>query len=199
MTPEPARTPRGERRRRALVDAAAAVLADEGFDALTHRAVAARAGLPLAATTYYFGSRDDLTAAALGRLLERHMARARRRARRLPAAPAPPDEAARALVAVVSGGAGQRGRGALLTFYERYAQAGRRPQLRGPVRAANEELTGLLAECLGRMGHPADPDLARLVMAAADGLLLAGLVEGAADPAEDAAGGVARILAGAAA
>ena len=67
------------------------------------------------------------------------------------------------------------------------------------MRAANEELTGLLAECLGRMGHPADPDLARLVMAAADGLLLAGLVEGAADPAEDAAGGVARILAGAAA
>jgi TetR/AcrR family transcriptional regulator, regulator of biofilm formation and stress response len=36
------------------------VVADDGVGGLTHRAVAARAGVPLAATTYYFASKSDL-------------------------------------------------------------------------------------------------------------------------------------------
>ena len=44
------RTARGERRRQVLVQAAADLLLDEGLASLSHRAVAARAGLPLAAT-----------------------------------------------------------------------------------------------------------------------------------------------------
>jgi len=53
-------TPKGERRRYALVSAAADLLCEGGFDAVRHRAVARRAGLPLASTTYYFSSLDDL-------------------------------------------------------------------------------------------------------------------------------------------
>ena len=53
-------TPKGERRRYALVSAAAELLCEGGFDAVRHRAVARRAGLPLASTTYYFSSLDDL-------------------------------------------------------------------------------------------------------------------------------------------
>ena len=53
-------TPKGERRRYALVSAAAELLCEGGFDAVRHRAVAQRAGLPLASTTYYFSSLDDL-------------------------------------------------------------------------------------------------------------------------------------------
>ncbi len=49
-------TPKGERRRYALVSAAADLLCEGGFDAVRHRAVARRAGLPLASTTYYFFS-----------------------------------------------------------------------------------------------------------------------------------------------
>ena len=60
-----ASTPKGERRRQALVAAAAQLLSEGGFDAVRHRAVAERAGLPLASTTYYFSSLDELIAAAV--------------------------------------------------------------------------------------------------------------------------------------
>src|SRR5690606_41594853 len=60
-----ASTPKGERRRAALVAAAAELLAEGGFDAVRHRAVAERAGLPLASTTYYFDSLDELLCAAM--------------------------------------------------------------------------------------------------------------------------------------
>src|SRR4051812_49583078 len=60
-----AATPKGERRRQALVEAAIGLLVDGGFDAVRHRAVAERAGLPLASTTYYFDSLDELVTAAI--------------------------------------------------------------------------------------------------------------------------------------
>jgi AcrR family transcriptional regulator len=60
-------TTKGERRRRELVAAAAELLRLGGFDAIRHRAVAERAGLPLASTTYYFASLDDLVTAATER------------------------------------------------------------------------------------------------------------------------------------
>src|ERR1700759_5081568 len=60
LTVTAAVTPKGERRRYALVSAAADLLCEGGFDAVRHRAVARRAGLPLASTTYYFSSLDDL-------------------------------------------------------------------------------------------------------------------------------------------
>jgi len=41
------------------------VIAEVGIGRTTHRAVAARAGLPLGATTYYFPTLDDLIAAGL--------------------------------------------------------------------------------------------------------------------------------------
>jgi len=47
-------------RRRALLEATLRVMRRGGLRAVSHRAVAAEAGLPLAATTYYFRSLDDL-------------------------------------------------------------------------------------------------------------------------------------------
>jgi len=47
-------------RRRGILDAALGVIADGGVDAVTHRRVAAAAGVPLGSTTYYFASRDEL-------------------------------------------------------------------------------------------------------------------------------------------
>ncbi|MET9328780.1 TetR family transcriptional regulator [Tsukamurella sp. NPDC003166] len=58
-----------ERRRREIVDAAAAIVVEQGPDALTHRKVAARAGVPLGSTTQYFATLDDLRAAALAALI----------------------------------------------------------------------------------------------------------------------------------
>jgi DNA-binding transcriptional regulator YbjK len=52
--------PQAEVRRRAILDAALRVVADAGVESVTHRRVAAEAGVPLGSTTYYFASRDEL-------------------------------------------------------------------------------------------------------------------------------------------
>lgn len=54
-----------EGRRRALLEATVEVVAEVGVARTTHRAIAARAGVPLGATTYYFPTLNDLIAAAL--------------------------------------------------------------------------------------------------------------------------------------
>src|SRR5947207_4628607 len=58
-------------RRRAIVEAALAVIGRGGVDAVTHRAVAGEAGVPLAATTYYFGSKAELVQEALELVITR--------------------------------------------------------------------------------------------------------------------------------
>ena len=52
--------PKGEARREAILRATLAIIGERGPDAVTHRAVAERAGLPLSATTYWFASKEDL-------------------------------------------------------------------------------------------------------------------------------------------
>lgn len=55
---------RGDASRRAILDAASRLIADAGVTALTHRAVAGAAGVPLARVTYHFPKVDDLLEAA---------------------------------------------------------------------------------------------------------------------------------------
>lgn len=154
---------------------------------MRHRAVAGRAGLPLAATTYYFDSREDLVEQALRRVAAQRLTASRAVVEGLPAAgqPAPAAAVARAVVAVVAGGWTVDG-GILLTTYERMVQAGREPRLGPLVREWNAEVEGLLERALVRLGRPARPGLARLLLAATDGLLIAALVEGE-DPVPSAA------------
>src|ERR1700712_5455833 len=71
--PDAARPPRGEARRDALTRAALAVIARVGPDGLTHRLVAAEAGLSLAATTYWFASKEDMVRAALEHAADRDL------------------------------------------------------------------------------------------------------------------------------
>ena len=58
--PQPSLVPAAESRRRAILDAVLRVVAAGGIDAVTHRRVAAEAGVPLGSTTYYFRSRDEM-------------------------------------------------------------------------------------------------------------------------------------------
>ncbi|GAA1628097.1 TetR/AcrR family transcriptional regulator [Leucobacter chromiireducens] len=59
-----------EARRREILAAAAELAAEHGPAALTHRAIAARAGVPLGSTTQHFASIDELRDAALQQLAE---------------------------------------------------------------------------------------------------------------------------------
>ncbi|MBM2618872.1 TetR family transcriptional regulator [Actinoplanes sp. LDG1-06] len=61
--PQRARDP--EARRAALAAAALEVISESGLARTSHRAVAAKADLPLGATTYYYPTLDDLIAAGL--------------------------------------------------------------------------------------------------------------------------------------
>ncbi|WP_374355227.1 TetR/AcrR family transcriptional regulator [Chitinimonas sp.] len=62
----PADTPRrktrakGEKSRQAILTATMAVIAKRGLPAVTHRAIATEAGVPLSLTTYFFTSLQDL-------------------------------------------------------------------------------------------------------------------------------------------
>src|SRR3954447_6164847 len=78
-----ATTPKGERRRAALVAGAAKLLVEGGVDAAGHRAGRERAGLPLASTTYYFDSLEDLVTAALEHHSKAELATRRRRVEEL--------------------------------------------------------------------------------------------------------------------
>jgi DNA-binding transcriptional regulator YbjK len=57
------REARGRASRAALIDAAVAVIGAHGVEAVTHRALAARAGLSVGLVTYHFATRDALLAA----------------------------------------------------------------------------------------------------------------------------------------
>ncbi len=56
----PSSLPRAEQRRRQILAAVLRVIAEGGIDAVTHRRVAAAAGVSLGSTTYYFETRETL-------------------------------------------------------------------------------------------------------------------------------------------
>jgi DNA-binding transcriptional regulator YbjK len=72
------RAPRGARRLE-LLDATLRVVARDGPNAASHRAVAAEAGVPLGSTTYYFSSREEMLQEALRHAASNEVARIRAR------------------------------------------------------------------------------------------------------------------------
>jgi AcrR family transcriptional regulator len=64
-------------RERALLEAALRVIGRSGIDAVTHRAVAAEAGVSVGAVTHRFGTRDGLVIAALEQAVSREIDRLR--------------------------------------------------------------------------------------------------------------------------
>jgi DNA-binding transcriptional regulator YbjK len=71
------RQQRGEERRQQLVEATLRIIEEDGLEGVTHRRVADAAGVPLAATTYYFSSKEDLMQAAMETLIAREAANLR--------------------------------------------------------------------------------------------------------------------------
>lgn len=86
-----------EARRRAILHAATAIIVENGESALTHRAVAKRAGVALGSTTQYFTSIADLRESALQLLAEEIDAELAIMERQLAHFAAEPDRAAELL------------------------------------------------------------------------------------------------------
>jgi DNA-binding transcriptional regulator YbjK len=174
-------TEKGERRRAALVAAAAELLGTGGFDAVRHRAVAEKAGLPLASTTYYFASLDDLVVAAMARRGRDELAEVRAELDALPA-----DAGVEAVVELVLdqllGRESRRSLEAVLLRYERFVGAGRRPYLGPLMREMRGEFDALLVDVLARAGVALDPEALLRLVAVVDGTVVNGFIEADPDP-----------------
>lgn len=168
---ERSRRASGERRVEQILAAAVQVFGSGGPTAVTHRAVADAAGVPLGSTTYYFKDRDDLMQQTM-----RHAI----------------DVEARRLSEIVEGFHGELTVDAsveLLTqmffdktvadplydlaLFEMFLEATRNPS----VRSMTQDWTHMIAELTGRVLPPTDPSVPRevavqIVAALIDGLML---------------------------
>ncbi len=170
-------TPKGERRRDALISAAAELLCEGGFDAVRHRAVARRAGLPLASTTYYFSSLEDLIVQAVTHIGARETRQLEQRvaavARRRRGAETTADVLVDVLVGTASGITATE---ELISRYERYIACARQPALRDIQRQIRKQRTDAVVKVVERSGRAVRPELVSALVCAVDGAVVAALV-----------------------
>lgn len=164
-------TPRGVARREAILQAAVELIGEQGPDALTHRAVAERAGVSLSATTYWFSSKDEIFRQAVALAAGDEVARLEQLVLDLAPRELAPTAWARELSAALAADV-QRNPAQPVAMYEFVLEASRRPDLREEV--ARWETAHLrLAEAGLRAVGSADPETdAHIVVAVVSGLML---------------------------
>lgn len=159
---------RSRLRRDQLLAAAIELFADGGARAITHRAVAARAGLPSATTTYYFASIDVLIREALGS----HVAQWTRELEALVDLDVPVDVDADGAADLIAAVFAERGPEVAALELSIFLAAARQPELRDVAGAALRALEALAASILSTIGAPAADDLAGAVVALIAGTAL---------------------------
>ncbi|MGH3562274.1 MAG: TetR/AcrR family transcriptional regulator [Mycobacterium sp.] len=180
-------TPKGERRRYALVSAAAELLREGGFEAVRHRAVAHRAGLPLASTTYYFSSLDDLIASAVEHIGMLEVAELRARVAGLSRRRRGAETTADVLVDLLVGEAsGPQLTDQLISRYERYIACARLPALRDIQRRILRQRSDAVVEAVERSGRCVRVELLSALVCAVDGAVVAALVDDRQGPRDAA-------------
>lgn len=168
MTSPAARThrPSAQLRRDALLRAATEIAGESGVGAATHRGVAARAGLPPATTSYFFGSIDEMVEEALGAFVAARTDEFSALLADLEAATI--DDVADAFAAVLLAG----DRTSELVQIEAYLHAARSEGLRGPVAAAMAGFEAAAEAALRHVGAKDPRAGARRFMALSDGFVL---------------------------
>jgi DNA-binding transcriptional regulator YbjK len=177
------RQDRSRRRREALLRATIELLGETGARSVTHRAVAQRAGVPLASTTYYFRSVRELVEEALKLHVAERVA----------------ELEGLAAVALGIGGAGAADIAErlaevlvaaptpiLVAQYQMYLEAGRNPTLQPAVADALAAFEGLAASVLTRLGAQEPEVAAEAFVALLDGFALHRLAR-PRDPEREAA------------
>lgn len=164
--PAKALRPSAQRRREALLEAATAIAGEEGVGAATHRGVAARAGVPPATTSYFFGSIDELVEEALRAFVAARTEEFAALLAELEAATI--DDVARAFASVLLAG----DRTAELAQIEAYLHAARGEGLRGAVADAMSAFEAAAEAALRQVGAKDPAAGARRFMALSDGFVL---------------------------
>ena len=174
------RQPRGEARRKAILRATLAIIGERGPDAVTHRAVAERAGLPLSATTYWFASKEDLLQETLSRAAREEVERIERVVLDMATRELDVLEWARAVSAVLAEDL-ESDPVRHVAFTELVLEGTRRPWLGAEVARWHRAQLALAEVGLRAAGAPDPKGDAPLVVAAIMGFMLGQLV----NPAED--------------
>jgi DNA-binding transcriptional regulator YbjK len=156
--PSDGRLRKGQRRRRALLEATMRLVGRAGTAAVTQRAVAAEAGVPPSAVLYYYDSVDGLLIAALTDVNDRWVGRL---------------EALGSIAELVTlvDDCARQDRLLTVAEYELMLHAARRAELREELRRWDTALAGAAARLL-----PDDGDRRSLLVAAANGLFLAAAI-----------------------
>jgi DNA-binding transcriptional regulator YbjK len=176
------------------VSAAAELLGEGGFEAVRHRAVARRAGLPLASTTYYFSSLDDLIARAVEHIGMIEVAQLRARVDGLSRRRRGPETTAEVLVELLVGDVAGPGLAEqLISRYERHIASTRLPALRETMRRSLRQRAEAVAEAIKRSGRSVRIELVCTLICAVDGCVVSALVEGR-DPHTAALGTVVDLV-----
>ncbi|HEX5822045.1 MAG TPA: TetR family transcriptional regulator [Solirubrobacterales bacterium] len=154
-------------RREQILDATLRVIGREGRNAVTHRAVAEEAGVPLGSTTYYFDSRDDLLGQALEQVAAQEVERYARLGEELRSVGSGKELADRLISELV---AAAEDRVAYIAEYELWLEAGRRPDLRDAAQSWCNAEQGAIAAALRELGSSDPRADASIVVATLDGL-----------------------------
>jgi len=167
----PVTTPgkRSSSRRAGILEATLRVIAGRGVDGVTHRAVALEAGVPAAATTYYFDSKEALVEEALELVIDRSTALVRRHAEGAP--PAGPAELVDRLVDLVELQVADR-EAPLAAQYELMLEAGRRERLRPLAERWETIYMAALTALVAGAGLPRPQLSAEILADAMEGALL---------------------------
>jgi DNA-binding transcriptional regulator YbjK len=183
---------RSQRRRDALLQAAVELLAEGGMLAVSHRAVAARAGLPPSTPGYFFSSIDELAAEALRVFTEREISDYRELAR------SAADDGGLDLDRLVRAAANRPVPvQAALAQVTIYLEAQRNPRLRVAVGEVLDAYRELTAELLRLVGAPDDKAVSSAFQALTDGIMLQHLAKPDDPPSpEVAAQALAALAAG---
>lgn len=167
MATEPTQE-RSRNRRDDLLGAAIELLAEGGTRAITHRAVAARAGVPLASTTYYFESIDDLTTQALARHVGDRVAELEQLVLAATEAGSSLADISERLAESLADRAGD----VVIAQFEVYLEAWRNQDLRQPVAAALDAFEAMAGAALSALGVADPATHAPAFVAAVDGFAL---------------------------
>jgi len=154
-------------RREEILEATLRVIGRSGREAVTHRAVAEEAGVPLGSTTYYFDSRDDLLGQALEHVARNEADRHVELGHELRKARSPRQLADMLLDQLVCE---IDDRDAYIAEYELWLEAGRRPDLREAATAWCDAVQLAVAGAMEKLGSSDPAADASLVVAAIDGL-----------------------------
>ena len=159
------RQARGVERHARILRAALAVIQREGVAGVTHRTVAAEAGVPLGSLTYYFPAKDDLLREALLLFVEAEISRLGVLAAALAGRSLDPEQVATGFAALLEASDPEQ-----VSQFELYLEAARNPALQEAAAECFAAYEKLAAAALRSAGVP-DPDKrAALIVAMADGL-----------------------------